>query len=293
MAPRLNNAAILGEREIALLEREVNRGLPPRCMFAPYTLPVEAFYLETPDGNLVHACRLGRDSDRAVILCHGFGGNKNIRNFVALAQFLSRLCTVYTFDFRGHGLSPGPSTFGVLEAMDLGAVVEEARARGASRLAAVGLSMGGVVIIRYAALHGKLDSLVVISAPADLWASRAPGARLIRLLLGTSLGRRLATLRYGVSLDGSWKKALQPIDLVPLVYPQPITIIHGEDDFVFEPRQAELLARRAPGNCRLHILPGFGHAEMGYGPALLSILLDTLNRDLGLDPWEAFYRRDR
>jgi pimeloyl-ACP methyl ester carboxylesterase len=284
------NVEIPSREEIALLEREVNRGLPSRCMFAPYTLPVELFYIQAPDGNPVHVCRLGREGKCAVVLCHGFGGNKNIRDFVALAQFLSRFCTVYTFDFRGHGLSPGPSTFGFLEALDLYAVVELARERGAARLALVGFSMGGVVVLRYAAFYGKPESLVLISTPADLCTARAPGARLIRLLMGNPLGRRIATLRYGVPLQGSWKKALQPIDLAPRVLPLPLTIIHGLDDYVFEPRQAEMLAERTRGSSRLHLLPSFGHAEQGYGPELLSILIEVLAQDLGIDPRAALSR---
>ncbi len=278
------------QEEVALLEREVNRGLPRNCMFAPYTLPCEVFYVYAPDGTPVHACRLGREDGKAVVLCHGFGGNKNIRNLVALAQFLSRFCAVYTFDFRGHGLTPGTSTFGYLEALDLHAVVEEARTRGTERLATLGFSMGGVVVLRYAALYRKPDSVVVVSAPADLRASRAPGARLIKLLMGNPLGRQLASLRYGVPLDGVWKKSLSPRELAPLVYPSPLNIIHGLDDFVFEPAQAEMLAGKARGECRLYLLPDFGHAEQGYGTALLCILLEILARDLSVDPRQGFSR---
>ncbi len=117
---------------------------------------------------LLHCLRMGREPERAVVLCHGFGGNKNIRDFVALAQDLSRFYTVYCFDFRGHGLSPGRSTFGYLEVNDLKAVVEMARRDGNRSVAALGFSMGGVVAIRYAALFGGLDSVAAISVPADI-----------------------------------------------------------------------------------------------------------------------------
>jgi len=224
---------------------------------------------------------MGREPQRAVVLCHGFGGNKNIRDFVALAQDLSRSYTVYSFDFRGHGLSPGRSTFGFREVSDLKAVVEMARRDGNRSVAALGFSMGGVVAIRYAALYGGLDSVTAISVPADLGTAHAPGARLIRLLMGNPLGRAIGARRFGVKVDRSWRSQAAPADLVHLVPPQPLTIIHGEDDFVFEVEQAHELKRRAGDGCRLKTFPDFGHAEMGYGPRLVAYLLEVLEEDFG------------
>ncbi len=63
--------------------------------------------------------------------------------------------------------------------------------------------------------------------------------------------------------------------------PQPLTIIHGEDDFVFEVEQARELKRRAGDGCRLKTFPDFGHAEMGYGPRLVEYLRRSLG---GLRP---------
>ena len=261
------------------LDESVNRDLPLGVMFAAYTVPTLTCPAGTEDGVPLHCVRMGREPERAVVLCHGFGGNKNIRDFVALAQDLSRLYTVYSFDFRGHGLSPGRSTFGYQEVSDLKAVVEMARRDGNSAVAAVGFSMGGVVAMRYAAFYGGLDSVTAISVPADINTARAPGARLIRLLMGNALGRTIGAKRYHVRVDKSWKLQAAPVDLVHLVSPQPLTIIHGEDDFVFEVEQARELKRRAGDSCRLKTFPDFGHAEMGYGPRLVEYLLEVLEED--------------
>ncbi|MDY6795167.1 MAG: alpha/beta fold hydrolase [Actinomycetota bacterium] len=250
-------------------------------MFAPYTLPNTDSWVETADGALIHTLRLGREPGRSVILCHGFGGNKNIRDFVALAQDLSRHYAVYSFDFRGHGLSPGTSTFGYLEVLDLMAVAEKAGEDGNHSLAALGFSMGGVVVIRYAALRGGLASVVTISTPADIKTARAPGSLLIRLLMGNPLGREFAARRYGVRVDKAWKLGAAPASLVHRIAPQPFTIIHGEDDHIFEPEQAVELARRAGEGCRLMVFPDFGHAEQGYGSRLVDYLLQVLEEDFG------------
>ncbi len=259
-----------------------NAWLPEGVMFAAYTLPVLSRTVETGDGMCLDTVRLGLEPGRAVILCHGFGGNKNIRDFVALAQELSRFFTVYTFDFRGHGLSPGRSTFGYREVLDLTALVKLAREDGNRRVAAIGFSMGGVVAMRYAALYGGLDSITAISVPADIHSARAPGARLIRLLMGNPLGRAFTRMRYGVKVDGSWGLQAPPASLVHLIAPQPFTVIQGEDDFIFEVEQARELKRRAGDGCRLKTFPDFGHAEQGYGPRLVEYLLQVLEEDLNI-----------
>jgi pimeloyl-ACP methyl ester carboxylesterase len=261
------------------VDETINRDLPVGVMFTAYTVPALPRPVDTEDGIRLHCIRLGREPERAVLLCHGFGGNKNIRDFVALAQDLSQFFTVYTFDFRGHGLSPGRSTFGYLEVCDLKAVVEMARADGNRGIAALGFSMGGVVAMRYAALYGGLDSVTAISVPADIHSARAPGARLIRRLLGNPLGRFIAAHRYGVKVDKSWKRQASPASLAHLIPPQPLTIIQGEDDFIFEVEQAQELQRRAGDGCRLRTFPDFGHAEQGYSPALVKYLLEVLEED--------------
>jgi pimeloyl-ACP methyl ester carboxylesterase len=259
----------------------INLDLPTGVMFAAYTIPTERRVVETEDGMRLDTLRLGKEPGRGVILCHGFGGNKNIRDFVALAQDLSQFFCVYTFDFRGHGLSPGISTFGYLEVNDLAAVLRLAREDGNGRVAVIGFSMGGVAAMRYAAIYGGLDSVAAISVPANLATARAPGARLIRLLMSNPVGRYVAHIKYGIRVDVSWKKQAPPAALVHLIAPQPFTVIQGEDDFIFEVEQARELKRRAGDGCRLKTFPDFGHAEQGYGPRLLAYLLEVLEEDLG------------
>ena len=170
-------------------------------MFTAYTLPVLKRSIATEDGAYLDTLRMGKETRQALIICHGFGGNKNIRDLVALAQDLAEQYTVYTFDFRGHGLSPGVSTFGYLEASDIKAVVQLASEDGHDRIGALGFSMGGVALLRYASCYNQLSSVIVVSVPADLRTAKAPGARRIRLQMGNPIGRALAARRYKVRVD--------------------------------------------------------------------------------------------
>jgi pimeloyl-ACP methyl ester carboxylesterase len=245
-------------------------------MFKAYTLPGLRRSVITEDGQYLDTLRLGPDTQEAVVICHGFGGNKNISGLVDFAEDLARRYRIYTFDFRGHGLSPGACTFGYLEALDVKAVLQMVREDGHGSVGAVGFSMGGVALLRYASSNPGLASIITISVPADIRKSRAPGARLIRRQMGNPISRALASRRYKVKIDRRWKRSRPPMGALAGV--KPLTIIHGEDDYVFEPEQALELARNCPGS-RLHILPAFGHAEQGYGPELVRLVLQVLKED--------------
>lgn len=246
---------------------------------AGYALPALGRRVVTIDGVEIDTLRLGREPGKCVVLCHGFGGNKNITGLVACAEYLADAFTVYVFDFRGHGLSGGRCTFAEREIDDLAAVLDLARSDGNRRLAVLGFSMGGIVTLRYAATRGGLDSVIAVSVPARFEDARAPGARFLRYLFLTTPGRALLDHRFGVRMAGDLEVPLAPADLVGRISPQPLTIIHGSDDYMFEVEQALELHRLAEGS-RLEIFDSYGHAEQGCGPELFHYVKDILCRDL-------------
>lgn len=245
-----------------------------------YAVPVLQRRVKTLDGVELDTLRMGAAPDRGVVVCHGFAGNKNTVNLVALAEDLSRFYTVYTFDFRGHGLSQGRSTFGYLEVMDLDAVLALAREDGNGFIGVIGFSMGGIALIRYAAFCRGLDSLIAVGVPADVRMACAPGSYTLRLMLGNPLGRALVRRLFNVRLDWIWRLAATPAYAVPLVAPQPLTIIQGKDDYIFEPDQARELYRLAGGEARLKLYDDFGHADEGYNHLFLRYVNSVLQEDL-------------
>ncbi|GAA2062598.1 alpha/beta fold hydrolase [Streptomyces albiaxialis] len=89
----------------------------------------------------------------AVVLAHGFTGSLDRPALRRAAAAFRQYAAVITFSFRGHGRSGGRSTVGDREVLDLAAAVGWARALGHSRVATVGFSMGGSVVVRHAALY--------------------------------------------------------------------------------------------------------------------------------------------
>ncbi|MCC9740795.1 alpha/beta fold hydrolase [Streptomyces sp. MNU89] len=95
-----------------------------------------------------------------IVVAHGFTGSLDRPAVRRVAEVFAEHAAVVTFSFRGHGRSGGRTTVGDREVLDLAAAVRWARSLGHRRVATVGFSMGGSVVIRHAALYGP-------NAPAD------------------------------------------------------------------------------------------------------------------------------
>jgi pimeloyl-ACP methyl ester carboxylesterase len=88
-----------------------------------------------------------------IVLAHGFTGSLEKPALRRAATAFCSHAAVVTFSFRGHGGSGGRSTVGDKEVLDLAAAVAWARSFGHRRVATVGFSMGGSVVLRHGALH--------------------------------------------------------------------------------------------------------------------------------------------
>ena len=129
-------------------------------------VPIDAVHLPSPEA----AARAGsagrpadgtsRSSSRTGSPCRG-----SARWSGSSCERFNRHAGVVTFDFRGHGRSGGLSTLGDKEIDDLDVAVRYARELGYQRVATVGFSMGGSVVLRHAALRGGVDAVVSVSGP--------------------------------------------------------------------------------------------------------------------------------
>jgi pimeloyl-ACP methyl ester carboxylesterase len=249
---------------------------PTLTLSRSYTLPATAFEVDTTDEVTLRGHRLGA-GDTAVVFCHGFLGWHRKPRLVRFQEELAKRFTVYAFDFRGHGVSGGESAYGSREHLDVEAVVNRARADGFDRVVTVGGSMGGIAVIRHAALLKGADAVIAVSTPA-LWDGHdtSPIRRII-WFLGTPSGRSLLRLS-GVKVIRAWERVPPPAALVGEIAPTPLIIVHGRDDHFFDDEQAWLLYRMARPPKRLLLGAPFGHAEDGYTPAFASQIAASLSQ---------------
>jgi len=148
--------------------------------------------LVTSDGvALTGVHRLGADRDLAIVLAHGFTGSTGRPVTRRIIGRLGAYGGVLAVDFRGHGGSAGSCTAGAAEVRDIAAVVGYARRLGYRRIATVGFSMGGSVVVRHAALCGGVDAVVSVSGPARWFERGTVPMRRVHWLLETPSMRHL------------------------------------------------------------------------------------------------------
>lgn len=226
----------------------------------PYRLPHRRFEVRTADGVPVVGVHLDRARTETVVLyAHGFLSNKNHRAVPRFVEALSAHFDVISFDFRGHGESGGRCTFGDRERLDVDAVVTYARDHGYQKVVLVGSSMGGAIVILYAAERGNVDGLVTIGAFDSPESLRSPTALLgLRLLFRHPLGHWMAAMARGTRLDHHQPQVMRPVDVVDRIQ-APVLFIHGEWDALISPQAAVRLYRRATEPKDLLVVPRKGH----------------------------------
>ncbi|MDT3399499.1 alpha/beta fold hydrolase [Streptomyces sp. B1866] len=101
----------------------------------------------------------------AVVIAHGFTGSWQRPAVRRVAAALRAHAAVISFSLRGHGASGGLSTVGDREVLDVAAAVRWARLLGHARVATVGFSLGGAVVLRHAALCREPGHPLVSDAP--------------------------------------------------------------------------------------------------------------------------------
>ena len=124
--------------------------------------------LITADDGLVLRGKVYGNGAAGVILTHELNGDQS--GWTAFAERLvARGFFVLTFDFRGHGDSPGPREAGIADA-DLAAAARFLRSPdglGRSNYFLVGASMGGTAALKVASREQALG-VVTLSAPISV-----------------------------------------------------------------------------------------------------------------------------
>jgi pimeloyl-ACP methyl ester carboxylesterase len=122
---------------------------------------------DAEDGLVLHGRVYGeKTGTTAVILAHELDRNQNV--WSRLAEHLAaRGFQVLTFDFRGHGESPGQKEVGVADG-DVAAAVRFLRRLNQARpIVLVGASMGGTAVLKVAS-RGEVKGVVTLSAPVSV-----------------------------------------------------------------------------------------------------------------------------
>jgi uncharacterized protein len=204
------------------------------------------------------------------VLAHGFTNSVSREPFRRLAGWLRAFGEVRALDSRGHGRSGGGTTVGGdPEMADVDAAVRAARADGADAVVTLGLSMGGGVALRQAALGAhRPDAVVSVSAVSRWYVRETAPMRRVHWLLETTPGRRVAAGLLGLRLGVPWETVPPaPVEVVARIAPTPLLLVHGDRDEYFPLEHFRALVQAAGPAATAWVVPGMGHAENGMtGP---------------------------
>ncbi|SDN89935.1 Alpha/beta hydrolase family protein [Halomonas shengliensis] len=191
-----------------------------------------------------------------VVITHGWGANREL--MLPLARPLQAAgWNVLLFDARNHGDSDA-DTFSSMPrfAEDTEAALAWLRARpGMAEAPAVllGHSVGAAAVLLAASRRDDIGAVVSLSAFAH------PDGMMRRWLAGKGLPffpLGWYVLRYVERVIGHRFDAIAPVTTLPRVR-CPVLLVHGRDDRVILPEDAErLFASRGETPARLHLLPG-------------------------------------
>src|SRR5215469_17104935 len=226
--------------------------------------------LVTQDGVPIDTVHLPGPADMAIVMAHGFTQSWQKPMVWKIAKRFNANAGVVSFDFRGHGRSGGLSTLGDKEIHDLDVAVRYARERGYERVATVGFSMGGSVVLRQAGLLGGVDAVVSVSGPGHWYYRGTKPMRRVHLAAEWRAGRLFARQFLNTRIAGSGWNTLPvaPADAAGRISPVPLLIVHGDSDPYFPPEHGRELYNGAREPKELWLLPGFGHAERAMDDAL-------------------------
>jgi pimeloyl-ACP methyl ester carboxylesterase len=246
---------------------------------------VQPLTLYSMDGVRIDAGHLPGDDGLCVVLVHGFTGNHRQPATRRIARALTRAGGVIAIDLRGHGRSGGLSTAGDREILDVDAAVRHARHLGYERVALVGFSMGGMIVVRHAALLGGVQAVVSISAPSRWYYRETKPMRRAHWVIERRTGRLAVRLTRGIRITSrGWPREPEPPYVVAgRISPVPFLVVHGDADPFLPVEHAEQLYDAATEPREMWIEPGFGHAEGAATPELINRVGD----------WVAAHARDR
>lgn len=262
----------------------------------PVQAPTRVVTLLTSDGERVSAAYdapLAGAGDDGLILVvsHGFTGGWRRPDNRAIAVALTAHGGVVSYDSRGHGRSSGVTTMGDDEVLDLDAAVAWARWLGARRVATIGFSMGGSVVLRHAALTERgtregSDAVVSVSAAGFWFYKGTAPMRLLHTAVASPIGRGVLRHGFGTRVTSTeWQEPypLSPSESASLIAPRPLLVVHGDRDTYFPLEHARSIvdAARAGADERgvddrteEWVETGFAHAESGAS----SDLVDRIGR---------------
>ena len=199
--------------------------------------------------------------DSALIVCHGFSGSKEGGGrALRMAEHLARPgMGILLFDFSGNGESEGAFAETTLSGQmaDLSCAADWCEKAGAKRLIGMGRSFGGTTLLCQAARDDRFEAFCTWATPVyplALFHGFLREERQDRLILSGEDGT--------IEMNREFLEDLAGYDVASraaAIPPRPLLVVHGEQDELVPPNEAEVIHQAAASCSRLHLIPEADH----------------------------------
>lgn len=216
--------------------------------------------LVAADGVSLAAWYVPSQNTAAVIVQHGYKSNRG--EALGTAEVLARHgYGVLMIDLRGHGDSEGDLiTFGALEMQDEEAGYQYLLTRpdvDPERIGILGNSMGGSVVINYAAQNPKIKAVVAHSAFSSLQDTVVTGVRTFANLPPFPFA---PMIQFFAEQDAGIKAStVAAKEVIGNISPRPVFIMHAGGDTVVGPDAGQILYDAAGEPKEFWYNPTYGH----------------------------------
>jgi pimeloyl-ACP methyl ester carboxylesterase len=230
--------------------------VPIACSLNEHDVTGETVIIPTRRGRRLAGWWLSGQGRGTVVITHGWGANREL--MLPLARPLQAAgWNVLLFDARNHGESDADSFSSMPRfAEDTEAALDWLRASPGmadAPVALLGHSVGAAAVLLAASRRDDIAAVVSLSAfahPDGMMRRWLAGKRLPFVPLGWYV------LRYVEHVIGHRFDAIAPVTTLPRVR-CPVLLVHGRDDTVIPPSDAEWLhASRGDTPAELRLLPG-------------------------------------
>ncbi|MBC8283723.1 MAG: alpha/beta hydrolase [Nitrospinae bacterium] len=221
----------------------------PRTDSSPPPGNTDEYYIDAPDGVRIHArCHPNSAANLSLLFFHGNG--EIVSDYDDLARLFSGLgVELIIADFRGYGKSTGtPTLRTALEDSHLIFDYLKGNSILKPKVCVMGRSLGSAPTIELCSKRTDIQGMVLESGYADP----------IPLVERRGLKIDKTTAEENALFNNS-----QKISEVKC----PTLIMHGEDDYLISPKEAQLNYENAGSKIKtLEILEGVGHNDMMMAP---------------------------
>ena len=214
--------------------------------------------LKTDDNVKIAVNGYFSSKNEVVIVAPGWCMTKDSDAFRQISEMFASDYDVLTIDFRGHGKSKGFFTFTSKELLDLDSVVKFAKDKGYSKIYLAGFSLGGGLVLVYAAQNNSIDKLIAVSPYTDfkkienhMWRKEAWGETF----------RKFELMRFmSIRPDIIPRKKIKPVDIIKEVK-SPTLFVAGEKDPTVFPWHTKELYNKAECEKQFKLYENGIHAE--------------------------------